>query len=115
MTDPDARKAIEAQTVGLTYLGEHWVRQIRNAEAEYHMRPALAVGCLVFAVIGCPVGMWANRADYLSAFVTCFLPTVCVYYPLLAGRVEHGPGRRRCRWPSGCTRRTRSSGSWQWC
>jgi lipopolysaccharide export system permease protein len=47
------------------------------------MRPALALGCMVFALIGCPVGMWANRADYLSAFVTCFLPTVCVYYPLL--------------------------------
>jgi lipopolysaccharide export LptBFGC system permease protein LptF len=27
--------------------------------------------------------MWANRADYLSSFVTCFLPTVFAYYPLL--------------------------------
>jgi lipopolysaccharide export system permease protein len=27
--------------------------------------------------------MWANRADYLSTFVVCFLPTVFVYYPLL--------------------------------
>jgi lipopolysaccharide export system permease protein len=82
--DPDQRKAIEAHTAGLRdHMAVHWVRQIRNTECEYHMRPALAVGCLVFAVIGCPVGMWANRADYLSAFVTCFLPTVCVYYPLL--------------------------------
>jgi lipopolysaccharide export system permease protein len=47
------------------------------------MRPALAAGCFVFAIIGCPVGIWATRADYLSTFVICFLPTVLVYYPLL--------------------------------
>lgn len=58
-------------------------RQIANVEAEFHMRPALAFGCLVFALIGCPVGIWATRADYLSTFVICFLPTVLVYYPLL--------------------------------
>lgn len=58
-------------------------RQILNVESEFHMRPALAVGCLVFALIGCPVGLWANRADYLSTFVICFLPTIMVYYPLL--------------------------------
>ena len=37
----------------------------------------------MFALIGCPVGIWANRADYLSTFVICFLPTLFVYYPLL--------------------------------
>ena len=42
-------------------------------------RPALAFGCMVFALIWCPVGMMANRADYLSTFVVCFLPTVFVY------------------------------------
>jgi lipopolysaccharide export system permease protein len=32
------------------------------------------------------VGIWANRADYLSVFVICFLPALLVYYPLqLAG------------------------------
>jgi lipopolysaccharide export system permease protein len=56
----------------------------RNAvEVELYLRPALAVGCLCFALIGGPVGMWFSRADYLSAFVSCFLPTVFVYYPLL--------------------------------
>ena len=58
-------------------------RLIRNVEAELYMRPALAFGCLVFALMGCPVGIWANRSDYLSTFVICFLPTVFVYYPLL--------------------------------
>ncbi len=50
---------------------------------EYHLRPAIAFGCLFFAVLGCPVGLWANRADYLSIFVICFLPALVVYYPVL--------------------------------
>ena len=58
-------------------------RLIANVEAEYYLRPALAFGCFVFALIGCPVGIWATRADYLSTFVICFLPTVLIYYPLL--------------------------------
>jgi lipopolysaccharide export system permease protein len=58
-------------------------RLMRNLENELYMRPALAIGCLVFAVIGCPVGIRANRADYLSTFVVCFLPAMAVYYPIL--------------------------------
>jgi lipopolysaccharide export system permease protein len=81
--DPLEQKKLEAHSVALQYVSEHWWRQYRNIECEYHMRPALALGCVVFALIGCPVGLWAHRADYLSAFVTCFLPTVCAYYPLL--------------------------------
>ena len=58
-------------------------RTLRNVEAERFLRPALACGCLLFALVGCPVGIWANRADYLSTFVICFLPAVFLYYPLL--------------------------------
>ncbi|MGL6075679.1 MAG: LptF/LptG family permease [Fimbriiglobus sp.] len=58
-------------------------RNSRNTEYEFYIRPALAVGSLVFALIGCPVGIWFNRSDYLSTFVTCFLPTVFIYYPIL--------------------------------
>ena len=47
------------------------------------MRPALALGCLCFILVGCPVGIWISRSDYLSAFITCFLPIVFIYYPLL--------------------------------
>lgn len=57
-------------------------RTIRNTEGEFYQRPALAVGCLLFALLGCPVGIWANRADYLSTFVICFLPALFIYYPL---------------------------------
>ena len=62
---------------------ENATRLVANVRAEYYMRPALAFGCFVFALIGCPVGIWATRADYLSTFVICFLPTVLIYYPLL--------------------------------
>ena len=30
-----------------------------------------------------PVGIWLSRSDYLSAFITCFLPIVFLYYPLV--------------------------------
>jgi lipopolysaccharide export system permease protein len=54
-----------------------------NLEVEMHMRPAVGMGCLCFVLVGCPVGIWFSRSDYLSAFITCFLPIVFVYYPLL--------------------------------
>ena len=47
------------------------------------MRPALSCGCLCFVLVGCPVGIWFSRSDYLSAFITCFLPIVFLYYPTL--------------------------------
>jgi lipopolysaccharide export system permease protein len=58
-------------------------RLSRVIKVEQHFRPAIAVGCLCFVLIGCPVGIWASRADYLSSFIVCFLPTIFVYYPLL--------------------------------
>lgn len=60
-----------------------FARLDRNMRYEYHLRPAIAFGCLLFAALGCPVGLWANRADYLSIFVICFLPALLVYYPVL--------------------------------
>jgi lipopolysaccharide export system permease protein len=56
---------------------------IQQIDAEYQMRPALAFGCLCFVLIGCPIGIWFSRSDYLSAFITCFLPIVFIYYPLM--------------------------------
>lgn len=58
-------------------------REIWSLETEYAMRPAMALGSLFFVLIGCPVGIWFHKGDYLSAFVTCFLPIVFCYYPLL--------------------------------
>jgi lipopolysaccharide export system permease protein len=50
---------------------------------EYQMRPALALGCVCFVLVGCPVGIWFSRSDYLSSFITCFLPIILMYYPLI--------------------------------
>jgi lipopolysaccharide export system permease protein len=58
--------------------------------AEMHQRPALALGCLCFVLVGCPVGIWFSRSDYLSAFITCFLPIVLIYYPLLLCGINAG-------------------------
>jgi lipopolysaccharide export system permease protein len=56
---------------------------IRSLDVEMQMRPSLAFGCLFFVLVGCPVGIWLSKSDYLSAFITCFLPIVVIYYPLL--------------------------------
>jgi lipopolysaccharide export system permease protein len=66
------------------------VNLARGLEAELNLRPALALGCLCFVLVGCPVGIWASRADYLSSFVICFLPTIMVYYPLLLAGTNLG-------------------------
>jgi lipopolysaccharide export system permease protein len=57
--------------------------EIRSLETEIQMRPALCCGCLCFVLVGCPVGIWFSRSDYLSAFISCFLPIIFIYYPLL--------------------------------
>ena len=62
---------------------KHLPRQILTLETEMQMRPALAFGCVCFVLVGVPVGIWFSRADYLSSFVSCFLPVICVYYPLV--------------------------------
>jgi lipopolysaccharide export system permease protein len=61
----------------------HSFEQICSIEAEWQMRPALALSCLCFALVGCPIGIWFSKSDYLSAFITCFLPIVIIYYPLM--------------------------------
>jgi lipopolysaccharide export system permease protein len=58
-------------------------QQIQFIDVEKLMRPALSLGCLCFILVGCPIGIWFSRGDYLSAFITCFLPIVIVYYPLM--------------------------------
>ncbi len=58
-------------------------QKITWINVELLMRPSLSAGCLCFILVGCPVGIWFNRSDYLSAFIICFLPIVVVYYPLM--------------------------------
>ncbi len=63
---------------------------LSNVIAEYHLRPALAMGCLCFVLVGCPIGIWFSKSDYLSAFITCFMPIVVIYYPLLLCGINMG-------------------------
>ncbi|MFM8275021.1 MAG: LptF/LptG family permease, partial [Gemmata sp.] len=89
-SDPFLRAQVQAEARGYKFQIDAKTRQTRNLLAEVHARPALAVSCIVFALIGCPVGIWANRADYLSTFVVCFIPTLLVYYPLLLAGTDMG-------------------------
>jgi lipopolysaccharide export system permease protein len=67
----------------LRFLSRQKIAEIRSVEVEVIMRPALSFGCLCFVLVGCPIGIWFSKSDYLSAFITCFLPIVFLYYPLL--------------------------------
>lgn len=62
---------------------KHEKQQLLFLDVELQMRPALSLGCLCFILVGCPVGIWFSKGDYLSAFITCFLPVAVSYYPLM--------------------------------
>jgi lipopolysaccharide export system permease protein len=74
---------LAAHALQLREQGRYARGDVRSLTAELYMRPALAFGCLCFVLVGCPVGIWFSRSDYLSAFVSCFLPIVFLYYPLM--------------------------------
>jgi len=81
---------LDRDIVSRTYQRQAKEQEIRNVDVEFQMRPALALGCLFFVLVGCPVGMWFSRSDYLSAFITCFLPIVFLYYPLVLAGINQG-------------------------
>jgi lipopolysaccharide export system permease protein len=62
---------------------KYFESQARFIDVELLMRPALGIGCFCFILIGCPVGIWISKSDYLSSFITCFMPITIVYYPLM--------------------------------
>lgn len=74
---------LHKQLASLNMVMRHKQLELNSLAAELQMRPALSFGCLCFVLVGCPVGIWFSRSDYLSAFITCFLPIVFIYYPLL--------------------------------
>jgi lipopolysaccharide export system permease protein len=80
---PGAPADLAAHRANLEELLKHNQRELHGVAMEMQMRPAVAVGCLCFVLVGCPVGIWFSKRDYLSAFITCFLPIVLIYYPML--------------------------------
>lgn len=57
-------------------------REVGELRVELAERPSLALGCFFFVLIGCPVAIWFQKSDFLSSFVTSFLPIVLIYYPI---------------------------------
>lgn len=86
------------QYAGLMKDWEFCDGMILSIHAEWQTRPALAVGCLCFALVGCPIGIWFSKSDYLSAFITCFLPIVIVYYPLTFCMINLGKSGKIPAW-----------------
>jgi lipopolysaccharide export system permease protein len=60
-----------------------WIRKCNELETEWHLRISMAFGSLLFVILGAPIGILFARRDFLSAFMTCFLPIIGIYYPLM--------------------------------
>ena len=43
----------------------------------------MGIGSLLFVCLGAPVGILFAKRDFLSAFMTCFMPIIGLYYPLM--------------------------------
>ena len=67
-----------------------WSDQLNLFETEIQMRVAMARGSFFFVLLGAPVGILFARRDFLSAFITCFVPIILIYYPLMLGGMNLG-------------------------
>jgi lipopolysaccharide export system permease protein len=51
-------------------------------------RWANGFSCLAFVIVGAPLAVRLRNADVWTSFLLCFLPTLVLYYPLLAYGVD---------------------------
>jgi lipopolysaccharide export system permease protein len=65
-------------------------QKYRELETEKHVRVALAAGAFFFPLLGAPVGILLARRDFLSAFITCFIPIILLYYPVVLAGINMG-------------------------
>ncbi len=80
---------VEWPSVGEAYReGPYWKKKTDEYRTEKQLRFALSAGSLCFVLLGAPVGILFARRDFLSAFATCFLPIMLLYYPLTLGFVN---------------------------
>ena len=70
----------EVQDAYLKY--DFWDLKCKQFVTEQYLRVALASGSFFFVALGAPVGILFARRDFLSAFITCFVPIILIYYPL---------------------------------
>ncbi len=62
---------------------DYWRSECKKFQTEIQFRQAMSWGSLFFVVLGAPVGILFARRDFLSAFISCFMPIILVYYPLM--------------------------------
>jgi lipopolysaccharide export system permease protein len=67
-----------------------WSDQLNLFETEIQMRVAMACGSFFFVLLGAPVGILFAKRDFLSAFISCFVPIILIYYPLMLGGMNLG-------------------------
>jgi lipopolysaccharide export system permease protein len=60
-----------------------WKSRCDELETEQQLRFSMALGSLLFVILGAPVGILFAKRDFLSAFMTCFMPIILLYYPLM--------------------------------
>ena len=65
-------------------------QKYRELETEKHLRIALAGGVFFFTLLGAPVGILLAKRDFLSAFITCFIPIILLYYPIVLMGINLG-------------------------
>ncbi len=73
-----------------------YVKRTNECETEKQLRTSLAFGSLLFVVLGAPVGIRFAKRDFLSAFMSCFLPIIGIYYPLMLLGINMG---KEGTWP----------------
>jgi lipopolysaccharide export system permease protein len=67
-----------------------WQSRCNVLETEKQLRTSMAFSSLLFVMLGAPVGILFAKRDFLSAFMTCFLPIIGAYYPFMLLGVNLG-------------------------
>ncbi len=65
-------------------------KQVNEFETEKQLRISMSFGSLLFVILGAPVGILFAKRDFLSAFMSCFVPIITAYYPLMLFGVNMG-------------------------
>jgi len=68
----------------------YWKKKCDELETEKQLRTSMAFGSLLFVILGAPIGIRFAKRDFLSAFMTCFLPIIGLYYPLMLLGINMG-------------------------
>ncbi len=68
----------------------YWQGRVNQFETEKQQRTSMAFGSLLFVILGAPVGILFAKRDFLSAFMSCFVPIITLYYPLILFGINLG-------------------------